>query len=199
MEKNPNWREKLIDTHMRFCVSPFHDRDVWNELDIEKHPEREEYIKQHLGEPKTAHYHVMIRADQNTTFKTMKDLTDSLGLPIPFKVESPYGLYRYFTHQDNPEKSQYDQHDIRHYNGSEPFDYIMEPNKWRISKMKHELAIFFRSGGYETMFEFEMAVADHFSEPYYLYLVQVNTIYFREFLKDNLTYKWQNKHKKINT
>ena len=69
---HPDWKERLMATYLRFCVSPYHDKDIWSEDDCIRHPERAEYIMDHLGEPKKPHYHVLIHCDQNTTWKTMK-------------------------------------------------------------------------------------------------------------------------------
>ena len=109
--ENQRWIQKLCNTHLRFCISPYHDKDIWTEEDLQQHPDRADQIV--VGSLKKAHYHVMIHCDDNTTFKTMKDLLLDLNCPIPFKVVAPDGLYRYFCHQDNPEKHQYD---LNHYN-----------------------------------------------------------------------------------
>ena len=124
IEKNPRWIQKLSLSHLRFCTSPYHDKDIWTEEDKILHPERADQIIP--GEHKKAHYHVMIHCDDNTTFKTMKELLSDLGCPLPQKVFAPDGMYRYFCHQDNPDKTQYDINEIRHYNGSDPTDYLME-------------------------------------------------------------------------
>lgn len=187
MEKVPDWRERLIDTHMRFCVSPFHDKDIWNELDIEKHPEREKEIRENLGKPKKAHYHIMFHCDQNTTYKTMKEITVSMGLPIPQIVRSPYGMYRYFCHQDNPEKHQYDMHDIRHYNGSDPSDYLMEMTKLEKQNMILDLINFQQAKGFTMMGDFILDISNHFADPRYVYTALTNMSVFKEILKDNLT------------
>lgn len=179
------WLKKLIDTHLRFCLSPYHDKDKWSEIDLQKHPDRADKIK--IGELKTAHYHVMIHCDDNTTFKTMKDLTEALGLPIPFKVMAPDGLYRYFCHQDNPEKHQYDLNDIVHYNGSDPSDYLMELSKFRKNQILDEVIAFIRGKRYIRFAEIIFGVKEHFADPNYEYLVKNNVTLMKEILKDNLS------------
>ena len=82
IEKNPRWLEKLIDTHLRFVISPYHDHDVWTEEDKVKHPDREFEV----GSPKKAHYHVMIHGDDNMTYKSVKDLCINLSLPLPWRI-----------------------------------------------------------------------------------------------------------------
>lgn len=184
-EKNPNWKEKLIDTHLRFCVSPLHNKDTWNELDITKHPEREEYIRQHLGEHKTEHYHVLIHCDDNTTFKTMKEITESLDLPIPFVCRAPEGMYHYFSHEFNPDKAQYDPNEIKHYNGSDPSDYLMEITKKVKMDMLKILTLEFRRlkcQRYSDMCD----IAAKMPNPNFLQLTQTNYGYFHQILVDNI-------------
>ena len=52
-----------------------------------------------------------------------KRLTDSLNSPIPKPLEAVKGMYRYFTHADNPEKAQYDPADIITLNGFNILDF----------------------------------------------------------------------------
>lgn len=184
-KENPNWREQLIDTHLRFCISPLHNKDTWSEIDIQKHPDREEYIKEHIGEPKTPHYHVLIQCDDNTTWKTMKELTEGLGLPVPFVCRAPVGMYHYFTHEFNPEKAQYDPNDIRHYNGSDPADYLMELSKFEIMKYKRALGILIRDNLCLSWDEME-SIAEQQTNPNFQYLFQTNVMYFRQYLVDNI-------------
>lgn len=179
----PNWREILIDTHLRFCVSPLHDHDIWSELDVQKHPDRAEYIKQHIGEPKNPHYHVMIHGDDNMTFKTVKEIVAPLGCSMPQPVYAPDGMYSYFTHENNPEKAQYNVNDMMHYNGSDPSDYIMEISKWKKSKMIDELDEIFVERGAVKYYEM-LRIARSMDNPNYLWLVQNNTYHFNQILVD---------------
>lgn len=90
-----DWREILQQTGLSICVSPLHDKDV--------NP---------TGEPKKAHYHVILCYSGPTTFKCVKSITDSLNQPIPIPLEQVRGYFRYLTHKDNPEKYQYDEKEI---------------------------------------------------------------------------------------
>lgn len=184
-KKIPDWKDRLIATHFRFCISPLHNKDTWSEDDIIKHPDREDYIKKHLGEPKTPHYHVMIHCDQNTTWKTMKDLTSSMNLPVPFVVRAPYGLYHYFTHEFNLEKAPYDPNDIKHYNGSDPSDYLMEMSRMEITNYRYSLAQRIRAAGCLTYGEME-DIARSMPNPNYQYVFQNSVSYFRQYLVDNI-------------
>lgn len=184
IEKNPNWKEKLINSHLRFCISPYHNKDIWTEADIIEHPEREEYIKEHLGEPKKPHYHVLIHCDQNTTFSTMKEITQEMNLPIPLVCRSPYGMYHYFTHEFNPDKAQYDPNEIRHFNGSDPSDYLMEISKLEAMNIKQILAEKFVELKLKKFYQMQR-VAASYDNPKYLHIFQNNVTYFKQILVDN--------------
>ena len=101
-----NWLDLLCQTGLPFAVSPLHDRDV--------NPD---------GEIKKAHFHIIVCYDGPTTFKVVERITTMLNSPHPQYVDSVKGYYRYFTHKDNPEKYQYNECDIRCYNGFNIFDY----------------------------------------------------------------------------
>lgn len=90
-----NWKEILQQTGLSICVSPLHDKDI--------NP---------TGEPKKAHYHIILCYSGPTTFKCVKSITDSLNQPIPIALEQVRGYFRYLTHKDNPEKYQYNEKDI---------------------------------------------------------------------------------------
>lgn len=101
-----DWIELLIQTGLPFSVSPLHDKDI--------NPD---------GEPKKAHYHVILCYSGPTTYSCVKTITDSLNQPHPQPLEQVKGYYRYFTHKDNPEKYQYNEFDINSYNGFNIFDF----------------------------------------------------------------------------
>ena len=68
----------------------------------------------------------------------VKRITERLNATIPQVVSNVKGLYRYFTHEDNPEKEPYDKKDISALNGASIGDYI-ELTKSEILKMKLEI------------------------------------------------------------
>lgn len=95
-----DWRERLQATGLQCAISPLHDIDV--------NP---------TGEPKKAHYHIIVCYSGPTSFSVVKALTDSLNQPHPQPLEQIRGYYRYLTHKDNPEKAQYDEAAITTING----------------------------------------------------------------------------------
>lgn len=102
-----NWFELLQETGLPFAVSPLHDKDL--------NP---------TGEQKKPHYHIVICFPGPTTYnKVNNDICQMLNSPIPKRVLSIVGIYRYFTHRDNPEKYQYNEEDIRSSNGFDIGEY----------------------------------------------------------------------------
>ena len=102
-----DWIDSLKIKGITFAVSPLHDKDV--------NP---------TGEKKKEHYHVILSFGSPTTFNNVKAITDELNQPIPISLESVRGYFRYFTHKDNPEKYQYDEKEIKLFNGFDVTDVL---------------------------------------------------------------------------
>lgn len=102
-----NWRELLQQSGLPAVISPLHDKD-----------------KDPTGEAKKSHYHIILTYPGPTTYNAVKSFTDRLNQPIPQPLESVQGYYRYLTHEDNPDKYQYDKSDIVPVNGFDIHDYI---------------------------------------------------------------------------
>lgn len=124
-----DWKEQLEKTGLPIAISPIHDKDI-----------------NATGEPKKPHYHVMLFYSGPTSYNVVKRLTDSLGQPIPQAVENVQGYYRYLTHEDNPEKAQYDKADIQTMNGFHIRDYV-EMKKSEVGKYIREVQDFIRDNG----------------------------------------------------
>lgn len=116
-----DWFQRLQLTGLQCAVSPLHDCDI--------NP---------TGEPKKAHYHIILCYSGPTSFNVVKQLTDSLNQPIPQALEQVRGYYRYLTHKDNPEKAQYDDNDIKTINGFNISDYV-ELTKSEVIEVKKSL------------------------------------------------------------
>lgn len=102
-----DWIDRIQMTGLPFCISPLHDKDT--------NP---------TGELKKAHYHIILCYNGPTTWGNVKKtITDPLNQRHPQYLNSVKGMYRYLTHQDNPEKYQYNPQEIRHLNGFTTADY----------------------------------------------------------------------------
>lgn len=121
-----DWFERLKQSGLMGAISPLHDKDVNAD-----------------GEPKKAHYHVILVYGNTTTYNNVKSLTDSLNQPIPQALEQIRGYYRYLTHKDNPEKYQYSDSDIVTFGGFDISDFV-EMTKSEVTKYIKEIHAFVR-------------------------------------------------------
>lgn len=102
-----DWRDILQKTGLEIAISPLHDKDVNAD-----------------NTPKKPHYHIILVYEGPTTYNNVLMLTTSLNQPIPQPLDSIRGYYRYFTHEDNPEKYHYNEDDITTINGFDVKDYL---------------------------------------------------------------------------
>ena len=122
-----DWRERLQATGLQCAISPLHDRDL--------NP---------TGEPKKAHYHIIMCFSGPTSFNVVKTLCDELHQPIPQPLEQIRGYYRYLTHKDIPEKVQYSESDISVINGFNIADFV-ELTRSEIMEVKKQLQSLIRN------------------------------------------------------
>lgn len=121
-ESLPEDFEKIIQlSGLKCALSPLHDKDLNAD---EEH--------------KKAHYHLIYRFDTNVRYSQAKSFSDSLNGTIPQLLHNVRGYYRYFTHKDNPEKYQYNEKDIKLFNGFNIKDYCT-PTSAEISQMKRDI------------------------------------------------------------
>lgn len=120
------WLDRLKQSGLMGAISPLHDKDVNAD-----------------GEPKKAHYHIILVYGNTTTYNNVKSLTDSLNQPIPQALEQIRGYYRYLTHKDNPEKYQYSDSDIVTFGGFDISDFV-EMTKSEVTKYIKEIHAFVR-------------------------------------------------------
>lgn len=113
-----DWQERLKISGLMVAISPLHDKDI--------NP---------TGESKKAHYHILLVYSGPTTYNSVAKFTASLNATIPQALESVRGMYRYFSHKDNPEKYQYDERDIITLNGFNIADLI-ELSKSEVNEIK---------------------------------------------------------------
>ena len=91
-----HWQIILEELCVPSLISPLHDSDV--------NPD---------GEPKKAHYHVMLMFDGKKSMDSVCDLVKTFGGVGCIRVQNKSGYARYLCHLDNPEKAKYDEKDIR--------------------------------------------------------------------------------------
>lgn len=149
------WVEELKKTGLAFVVSPYHDKDV--------NPD---------GTPKKPHWHVIISWGNTTTFRNAVNIADTIfHCPLPDMLRGgPKGMYRYLTHQDDPDKYQYKEKPTA-YNGWEvPLDSV------EVARIKEEIR---RVVLLEDCQEYgELMCECAMMGPEYLEVCQNNTVFF---------------------
>lgn len=116
-----DWIDILKLKGITFAVSPLHNKDI--------NP---------TGEPKKAHYHIILSFSGPTTDKTVNDILQEINQPRAIPLESVKGYYRYMTHKDNPEKYQYDPTEIQLFNGFDVTDVL---NGFEVFQILKEIQI----------------------------------------------------------
>lgn len=99
-----NWQELLAQQFIPAFISPLHDQDL--------NP---------TGEPKKAHYHVILMFDGKKSVEQVGEVFKLIGGVGCEIVKSIRGYSRYLCHLDNPEKAQYDTSAVKALCGA---DYI---------------------------------------------------------------------------
>lgn len=109
-----NYLEILEEIHVPFVLSPWHDKDV----------------KKETGEFKKAHKHGAFYFDSLNSYSQVSELIkDKLNGPAHVEpVISPKGMYDYFTHAENSDKSPYDIEDIESGCGFELDKFLVQQN-----------------------------------------------------------------------
>lgn len=104
----------LESMHIPFVLSPWHDKDINKET----------------GEFKKAHKHGALYFDSLKSYSQVSELlTKNLNTPAHVEpVMSPKGMYDYFTHAENPEKTLYDINEIESGCGFELDKFIVSNN-----------------------------------------------------------------------
>lgn len=102
----------LEELHVPFVLSPWHDKDV----------------NRSTGEFKKAHKHGAFFFDSLKSYSQVSDLiSDKLNGPAHVEiVMSPKGMYDYFTHAENSEKTPYNVKDIESGAGFELDKFLAE-------------------------------------------------------------------------
>lgn len=151
-----DWMELLAETYLQFAVSPLHDKDT--------NPD---------GQVKKAHRHVILAWDGPVTQTAASKLANKINAAKPIKLESVRGAYRYFTHKDNPEKFQYDEKDIKVFNGFDISSYISPTREEKYNAVA-EIIQLVKENNYTEYFEL---VSDLLEKDYDLFKVACdNTI-----------------------
>lgn len=109
-----NYLDVLEEMHIPFVLSPWHDRDVNKET----------------GEFKKAHKHGVLFFESLKSYTQVSELlTEKLNTPSHVEVVmSPKGMYDYFIHAENPDKTLYNIDEIESGCGFELEQFLITNN-----------------------------------------------------------------------
>ena len=114
-----NWRDIIDEWHIEWVESPIHDKDI-----------------NANGEPKKAHYHVLLMFGGVKSYEQVFDLIQPLNCPIPTRVHNAKSLVRYMAHLDNPDKVQYNISDVISHGGVDVADLLKPSSGERYTYIK---------------------------------------------------------------
>lgn len=167
-----NW-ETLISQEP-IAISPLHDKDVNDN-----------------GEKKKSHYHVLFAYKGNKSFEQIDEIARSLHAPIPQRVNSLTGATRYLTHQDNPEKYQYDNSDIRVFGGFDLEGNLAMSSGDKRQILRDMIEFIDENNIIHLMDLTRYCMSDKAPAGWFEILTERNTLFLKELIKSN----WQ-KNKK---
>ncbi|MDT2921276.1 replication protein [Lactococcus lactis] len=152
----------LEELHVPFVLSPWHDKDV----------------NRSTGESKKAHKHGAFFFDSLKSYTQVSELiSNKLNSPAHVEVVmSPKGMYDYFTHAENPEKTPYNIMDIESGAGFELDKFLAENN----SDLLQQVYEIMRDSGLKEFADFTDLVAEEF--PLLLYYVFDKSYFFKIYL-----------------
>ena len=109
-----NYLDILEEMHIPFVLSPWHDKDINKET----------------GEFKKAHKHGVLFFESLKSYTQVSELlTEKLHTPSHVEVVmSPKGMYDYFIHAENPDKTLYNMDEIESGCGFELEQFLITNN-----------------------------------------------------------------------
>ena len=167
-----DWQDILSQQFVPCFISPLHDRDL--------NP---------TGEPKKAHYHVLIAYDTVKTIEQAKSLVETINGVGCEIVNSLRGYARYLCHLDNPEKAQYNQEDVRTMCGADyPSTIGLATDKY---KALGEMQDFCEKYNVVSFYCLSKYARTHRTD-WYRILCDCGSVYMREYLKSKQWSQEQN-------
>ncbi|MBY4973384.1 replication protein [Streptococcus suis] len=170
-----NYLDILEEMHVPFVLSPWHDKDV----------------NKKTGEFKKAHKHGALFFESLKSYSQVSELlSEKLNTPSHIEVVmSPKGMYDYFTHAENPDKTLYNIEDIECGCGFELDKFLIEHD----SGLFLEAVIDVITENDFTEFE-DLVQYARFNDNSLLGLIIERTYFFTKFL-DSRRHNPQNKLK----
>lgn len=164
-----DWKEIIDNEMIPWICSPLHDKDV--------NP---------TGEPKKAHYHILLLYPGVKSFAQIEKITTALNAPIPQQCSSAKGLVRYMAHLDNPEKHQYNTCDIVAHNGAD-LEFYLAPTSSERNQLLREMSEFITDNNIIHFADFWDYAAKNRPYDWFPVLTSNGTYNIMQYIKSN----WQ--------
>lgn len=98
-----DWLDRIKQYGIPAAVSPIHDSDLTKD-----------------GELKKPHYHILLAFPHPTTYNNVCEFVKSLNQNTAVPIQSLLGQFRYLSHDDDPDKAQYNPADVQLLNKFKP-------------------------------------------------------------------------------
>ena len=152
-----DWIERLEETTLEVCVSPWHDKDVWTKADEEKNP-------LHIaGEPKKKHRHVVImygKGNKKSKEQVMEDFGFLNGTQFK-KVKSLVGIIQYLDHRFCINKHHYDEREVISLNGFDYDEIVNTPSEKQTRLILKEIRVYCRENSIYDFCDIQDIVDDN--------------------------------------
>ncbi|CYU90356.1 replication protein [Streptococcus suis] len=158
-----NYLEILEEIHVPFVLSPWHDKDV----------------NRQTGEFKKSHKHGALFFDSLKSYSQVSELlTEKLNTPAHVEVIlSPKGMYDYFVHAENPDKTPYKLEDIESGCGFELDKFLISNTNDQFLATIIDLIEEYNFTEFKTLVNFSRD-----KEPMLLSLIVDKTYFFAKYL-----------------
>lgn len=159
-----DWIERLRLSGLKIAISPLHDADL-NADESEKKP----------------HWHIIAVWENPTTYNVALGLAKKVKGTNPIRLEQIRGYYRYLSHEDNPEKAQYDKNEIIHLNSFNIADFI-ELTRREVLNFKNEIVDIIEGNDLTEYYDLIMLLKS-FERADLWEVASNNTLFFNSILK----------------
>lgn len=162
-----NYLDILEEMHVPFILSPWHDKDV----------------NKSTGEFKKSHKHGALFFESLKSYSQVSELiSDKLNAPSHVEIiMSPKGMYDYFIHAENPDKTLYDVENIESGCGFELENFLTENNP----DLFKEIYEVMRDSGLKEFADFTDYIAEQYPS---LLLYVFDKSYFFKIYMDSKRY-----------
>lgn len=159
-----NYIDILEEMQVPYILSPWHDKDV----------------DKKTGELLKAHKHGALFFDSLKSYTQVSELlTENLNTPKKVQIVfSPTGMFDYFTHAQNPEKTPYDVEDIESGAGFDLDRFLVEQQSERFINETIDLINDYNF----TEFQ-DLVIYARYNSSRMLTLIMTNTYFFTKFIE----------------